>query len=231
MKFSNLFSILLSTTLLAACGGGGGDSSPVASAKTFDLKAIYATYLNNSYAYKISISGTVSGVSVAGSGNVTLGKLQSTQFEGNAALMKTSVITGTITADGRSIPYSGSSQGYYDSNYNPIGTSSDTYSVVNSSTAMPTAAKINDAGLWMILKNYSSSAKSYSIGSRSVSYALGADTESTAILTLIYTDKDTSGNITSTVSDKYRVSVTNSVVPLSESLSSPSSSVLFTFNQ
>ncbi len=230
MKLKSLISFLLCTTLLTACGGGGEDSSPIATAKTFDLKATYATYLNSSYAFKISISGTVSGVSVVGSGNVTLGKLQNTQFEGNAALMKTSVLTGTITADGRSIPYSGSSQEYYDSNYNPIGTSSDTYSVVNSSIAMPTAAKINDTGLWMTLTNYSSSAKLYSIGSRSVSYALGADTESTAILTLIYTERDTSGNITSTVTDKYRVSVTNSVVPLSESLSSPSSSVLFIFN-
>lgn len=231
MKFKILFSVLFSTAFLAACGGGGGDSSPIATTKTFDLKATYANYLNSSYAYKISISGTVSGVSVAGSGNVTLGKLQSTQFEGNAALMKSSVITGTITADGRSIPYSGSSQGYYDSNYNPIGSSSDTYSVVNSSIAMPTAAKINDTGLWITLTNYSSSAKLYIIGSRSVSYALSSDTESTAILTLIYTDKDTSGNITSTISDKYRISITNSVTPLSESLSSPSSSVLLTFSQ
>lgn len=229
MKLKNLFTIVLSTALLIACGGGGGDSSPVVSAKTFDLKAIYANYLNSSYAYKISISGTVSGLSVAGSGNVTLGTLQTTQFEEKTALMKTSVITGTISAEGRSIPYSGSSQGYYDTNYNPLGASSSNYLVVNSYTAMPTAAKVNDSGLWMNLTTYSSSAKSYSTGTRSVSYALSADTETTAILTLIYTDKDTSGSITSTIADKYRISITNSVTPLSEAMSAAGNSVLFTF--
>lgn len=229
MKFINLLSILLSTAFLVACGGGGGDSSPVATTKTFDLKATYATYLNSSYAYKISISGIVSGVPVAGSGNLTVGTLQSTQFEGKPALMKTSVITGTINAGGNSIPYSGSSQGYYDSNYNPVGTSGDNYSVVGNYIAMPTAAKVNDTGVWMTSVNYSSSAKLYPTGTRSVSYALSADTETTAILTLVYTDKDTSGNIISTITDKLRISVTNSVTPLSEALFTASTSVLFTF--
>ncbi|MBP6718808.1 MAG: hypothetical protein KA173_08080 [Rhodoferax sp.] len=217
--------------LLTACGGGGNNSTttPVASTKTFDLKTTYANFLQTTVSRGFSIAGSINGLSVTGGGTATLGALQASTFLGSPALVRTQTITGNISANGQTVPYGASSQAYYDSNYNPLGSSNTGFSVVESRTSLPTAAKINDAGIWMKMTNYPSSAKAFITGSTTVSYSIGADSESTALLTLITTEQDTSGKHVSSITSTYRISSNNSVIPIAESNLSTGISVTLTY--
>jgi hypothetical protein len=186
--------------LISACGGGGGGdapAAPVATAKTFDLKSTYANYLQSSSARTFRLTGTSSGIAITGSGNVTIGSLQSTTFAGVSALSKTLTLSGSLGVNGQTVPYSTSQQAYYDTNYTPLGSSAGVYSVVTSFSALPTAARINDAGSFLTMTSYPSSAKAFVTGTQSTSYSLAADTDNSAILTLFVTDRDSSGGIVS----------------------------------
>lgn len=218
---------------LTACGGGGGDSAVatplVVTTKTFDLKTTYANYLQTTVSRAFTLTGSVNGMTVTGSGNTTLGALQASTFLGAPALVRTQTLTANLSANGQTIPFGDSSQSYYDSNYNPLGASGVNFSVVDSRISLPTAAKINDAGVWMTMTNYPSSNKEYVKGSTTTSYSLGADSDSTAILTLIASEKSVSGQTLSSSVATYRISTSNSVTPLTESTQSAEGSLSLTY--
>lgn len=219
---------------LAACGGGGGGGdtavAPVATVKTFDLKSTYVNYLQSSSSRTFSLVGNSSGVAVTGSGSVTIGSLQSSTFAGVPALSKTLTLSGTVSGNGQTVPYSASQQGYYDTNYTPLGSSSGAYSVVTSLSALPTAAKINDAGSFLTLTSYPSSAKAYVTGTSTTSYSLSADTENSAVLKLFTTEKNSTGSVISNSSASYRVTTTNSITPLGETFLQGTTSLTITYN-
>lgn len=109
---------------LSACGGGGGggatSTGPVASTETFQLRTAYVNYVTETRSLPFTVTGTSSGYSVTGSGTATQGSLTSTTFESQAALQKTTTVTGSITANGVTTPLSSSNTTYVDSNYNPL---------------------------------------------------------------------------------------------------------------
>ena len=57
-------------TLISACGGGG-DSPVVQQPITYPLKSAYQAYLAASHTYTNTISGTIGGSQVTGSGTQT----------------------------------------------------------------------------------------------------------------------------------------------------------------
>lgn len=220
---------LITLVILGGCGGGGGGEAVIASIQTFNLQAAYTAYLSQSYTKAFNISGTYSGVNVSGTGSITSGTLQSGTFLGLPALVKTNSITGTFNANGQTIPLGLSTQSYYDSNYNTKGISGGNFSVVTMLNAIPTSAKVNDTGVWMILTNYPTSARSYSVGTSTITYAVNADSASSVLLTFITTEKSTSGSILSTSTEIYRVTSTNVVTPISESLLQGVSALTLTY--
>lgn len=233
MFFGKTLLALSVTAALTACGGGGGGttapSAPVATTKTFDLKSTYANYLQSSSARTFTIIGKSSGVDVSGNGNVTIGLLQNSTFGGVAALAKTTTLSGSLSGNGTTIPYGSSAQSFYDTNYNPLGSISSVYSVVSNYTALPTAAKINDAGSLLTMTNYPSSAKPYISGTSSVSYSLSADSESSALMTLFTTEKNTAGTVTGTSTATFRVTTTNNITALGETYLSGTTSFTITY--
>lgn len=222
------------TTILVACGGGGGGGggvvTPVATAQTFNLKTSYANYLQSSSSKNISIAGTTSGINVTGTGTVTTGSLQTSTFQGSNALLKTTSVTSTISGNGKTVPFGFSVQSYYDSNYNYLGFSGAYFLVVNSFSVLPTAAKINDTGTLVSLSSYPSSQfTTFANGTTTITYSLTADTETSAIFTLINVKKDTFGAIISTDTERLRITTTNAVTPLSESFFSSDGTMTVTY--
>lgn len=235
MMFRSTFSTLACccALTLTACGGGGssnaGATPPVATTQTFDLKTTYANYLQTTVSRAFTVTGTTSGVAVSGSGNTTLGALQASTFQGAPALVRTQTLTASLTANGQTIPFGTSGQTYYDSNFNVLGAIGVNFSVVASQTSLPTAAKINDAGVWMTMTNYPSSNKEYVKGTTTTSYSLGAESESTAILTLIASEKSASGQTLSSTVETFRITTGNSVTALTESTQSAEGNLSLTY--
>lgn len=233
--FRKIFSMLACccALTLTACGGGGGDSAVatplVATTKTFDLKATYANHLQTTVSRPFTVTGTVNGLAVTGSGTITQGALQASTFLGAPALIRTQTLTASLIANGQAIPLGTSAQTYFDSNYNPIGATGTSFSVVSSQISLPTAAKINDAGVWMTMTNYPSSNKEYVKGSTTTSYSLGAESESTAILTLIASEKSASGQTLSSTVETFRITTGNSVTALTESTQSAEGNLSLTY--
>jgi hypothetical protein len=204
--------------LLTACGGGdgGGSASTVSSTETFQLRAGWINYISDTRSLPFSLTGSVSGTAVTGSGTLTQGSLSNAVFESQIALKKTTVITGTIKGDGQSFPLGITTTTYIDSNYNPLGSSGPEYVVLVSGTPIPATARVNDTGIWYQSVRYASSAKTTRLGTATTSYALEPDTASTALLKIVTVDKDTYGTTTSTNTLTFRMTPTGGLTRLSE---------------
>lgn len=223
-----LAAVCLSVLLIAGCGGGG-DDGPVASTETFDLKSAWANYVSSASSRPFSISGMVAGESVSGSGTITEGALLPATFEGLPALSKTTIASATITVAGQSIPLSTSSSTYVDSTYLPLGSSGERYSVVTGVPSIPSSARVNDTGLIYTEINYPNSAKAYSIGTTTLSFALEPDTASTALVKLVAVDKDTAGTTIATSVTTLRVTPTGGLTWISDSTTSMDGTLTFTY--
>ncbi|MGJ8689603.1 MAG: hypothetical protein ACSHXZ_08790 [Gammaproteobacteria bacterium] len=186
------------------------------SKNTYNLKTVYEGLVTESEGNQFSLKGTVNGVTVSGSGNQTSGRLVSSSFEGVPALAKTSHGTMTINVFGESIPLAVSTQAFYDSNYNYLGLSGDEYEVVTSRNPIPTAAKINDAGVLYTATVYTSSSKVSTIGTVTASYSITYETENSIILTLINIKRNLNGSVTQTSTANHRVTKDNVFTRISE---------------
>lgn len=118
MKNMNLRALLVTfaSILLSACGGGGGgDSGPTTSTESFPLKSAWANYVTRNISQPFTMTGTVSGVTVSGSGTITRGSLEASTFEGAPALRKVSTMTATLSGGGTTIPISLTTMDFVDS--------------------------------------------------------------------------------------------------------------------
>ena len=227
-----LASAALIFLFLAACGGGaGGDGSGgSASATAFPIWQAWVNSLTKAETKSFAINGTVGGVVVTGSGSATFGSLASSTFEGKSALAQTVVATGTISANGQSMPYGGTSTMYVDSNYQPLGsTSGSDYLVVSGTPTIPQTAKINDTGTLVTFTRYASGAKATVDGTQTVTFALLPDSASTAILRLVSTDKSISGTVTATGFMTYRITPVGTLTRISEEYQEGSTSLTLTY--
>jgi hypothetical protein len=233
----NTIKLILATAsvaLLTACGGGGGGDggtpAPVASADTFPLTTVYANTLQSS-SNTYSISGVVNGVAVTGSGTVTRGALSSGTFEGSSAQQRTTTSTGSIVANGQTIPLNTSSIGWFDSNYLPLGSSGgEEYVVVVGSAVIPATVRVSDTATVYTANRYSDSSKTVLLGTDTVSYVVEADTATTALLTLISTERDTSNTLTSTSAQQVRITPSGTFTRIKETLLEGSNTLTFTYN-
>ena len=222
----NTIKLILATAsvaLLAACGGGGGGGTPapVASTQTFDLRAAYVALYTTPSSNQFTISGTIEGTSVTGSGTATSGSVSSGTFEGLASLQRSQTISGTLSGNGQTIPLTVTSTDWTDSNYVPRGSTGDEYEVVSGTPTIPTTARVNDTGMLFTAITYPDSRKQFRTGTVDVSYVVEADTATTAIVKLIRTYRDTGSTITNISTATFRIDATNRFVRLNETLVSP----------
>jgi len=232
----NKFKLLTATavlSLLSACGGGGGGvSGPVASAESFSLTKMWANMLTTPSTNNVTIQGTLnSGVDpVTGTGTISFSNLSAGTFEGKPAQKQTQTNAVSLVNKGQTIPINDKIDSWVDSNYTPNGESGyEDYIVVTALGTLPSAARINDTGNLYTANRYASSTKAVLRGTRTASYVVEADTASTALVSLILEDKNTSNVTTSKSTLQLRITPTGAFTRIKETYVSTTTSLIITY--
>ncbi len=216
--------------VVSACGGGDDSSGPTVSTAIFNLQAINRNAFTTASSNNFTVSGFASGFPVSGSGKVTSSAVVASTFEGRPAFQRTITVTGTAAANGIAIPLASSGIQWSDSNYLPVGEQAGgEYVVVTGVPTIPTAARVNDTGSLYMANRYTNSTKSTLLGTVAATYVLEADTENTALLTVIHEFKSKVGAITQTTSAQSRVSTSNAYTRIKENGTTPNSILTFTY--
>lgn len=209
--------LVLLVISIAGCGGGGGDDSgPVASTETFQLKTAFIASITSSSSSTFTLSGTSSGKPVTGSGTIVESSLTPATFEGVNCFKQVTTLTGTVSANGNTIPLGSTGTYFYDGNSNYLGYSGGSYSVVVGTMTIPVTAKVNDTGILFTEQEYSSSLKSVLLGTNTVSFSIEPDTATTALLKIIETEKDTLNTVVSTDIIVYRITPSGTLTKIYE---------------
>lgn len=232
LKLIKTISAVSALALMTACGGGGGGggaAAPVASTDTFPLTTILANSLQSS-SNTFTVTGTSSGNAITGSGTATRGSLSAGTFEGAAAQQRTTTVTGNVTANGTTVALNSSSVSWVDSNNVPVGESGGTdYVVVTGVPTIPATVRVNDTGTLYTANRYSNNTKSVLRGTMTVTYVVEADTATTALLTLINTEKDNSNTTTSTNSAQIRITPAGTFTRIKETAVEGSTSLVINY--
>jgi hypothetical protein len=213
---------IFTMTLIAGCGGGGGGSTPTQAAAavvvtSFPLQAAYKTRVANGSTRNANVSGTCSG-----SATTSDSAPSAATFEGASALSVTSTATLTFT---NCTPASsaGTSVGYYDSNYNPLGHSMASVEYGKFLTVpspLPTSVKVGDTAVFGTETIYSDSTKTTITGQRVLSFVIEADgtSTSTAVANLIVKQYNASNQLLYTEQGRYRIAADASLTYLTSDL-------------
>lgn len=205
----------LAALLLAACGGGGsgGSSGPVTSTLSFPLLSGFQTLTANGYAKSFSISGTCSG-----SGNSSKAPANvATTFEGQSALSSAESITMSFT-NCTPASIASTATGYYNSsNYYPLGFNNVgvNYGVYLTPPTIPSSVTVGGTAVIGTETLYTDSTKTVVNGREDLSYVIEADTSTTAIVNLIAKGYDASSTLLYTEQDRYRMTSTGALTPIS----------------
>jgi hypothetical protein len=232
LKAIKTVAVIGTLALMTACGGGGGGgaAAPVASTEAFPFTTAIANFVTTSSSNNYSITGTVNGVAVTGSGTVTFGNVSSGTFEGAAAQQRTTTATGSITVSGTTVPLNSSSVDWFDSNNVPLGESGgDDYIVVTGTPTIPATVRVNDTGSLYTANRYADSTKAALRGTLTVTYVVTADTATTVYVTLIREEKNTFNASTSTGSAKIRMNTAGAITRINETLVEDNSAITITY--
>ena len=219
----------VTVALLTACGGGGDDSPAVATNSSFPLAQVADALIKASGSLSVRMEGTASAAGqsfpLTGTGSVSTSNTASS-FEGTAGVKRTSTTTGTLQANGVSIPIADTSADFFGADNKPLGrTATGAYCVYANQTVIPVTAKIGDTAAWYSGTCYTGSSKTTKTGTTQVSYVLEPDTDTTAILKLVQKLTPTNGQ-TATATYAYRINTTGAITRLTESASLTDSGVL-----
>jgi hypothetical protein len=242
-QFSIITLALFTGVLLTGCGGGSGGGAaatapagPVTSTLSFPILQAYKSFIAAGTTKSFVVSGSCTGTASATSAPATTAAV----FETNlAALSAANTITFTLAnAPGitgcNTIPATTYTR-YVDSNYTPLGTNSPgvNYGVYLIAPIIPASGVIggaNGTGVIGTETLYTDSTKAVGAGRLDVSYVLEADTANTAIVNLIAKNYTTAGVLSSTEQDRYRISATGALVPLSMDVVYYSTGINLLFN-
>lgn len=185
---SATLSATLAALVLAGCGGGSSETpvqtTPVTT--TFPLAAAMASFARDTKPapFTLSGTGTSGGQTIAFSGN---GNISSTvaagTFEGATAQVKTLTTNITLTAQGQSSSLGDTSVGFYDANFQTLGSSAaSSYCVSTLSGGFPASVKVGDAGTWYSATCYTNSIKSVKTGNQALAFVIEPLTGTSAVL-------------------------------------------------
>jgi hypothetical protein len=159
------------------------------------------------------------------------GRARRSRLRGRRRPAKLTTVSATITGGGQTVTDTESGSDFYDSNYLPLGTqTADEYTVVNGSATIPQTARVGDTGTAYSDNRYTNSSKTSFLGTNTYTYALQADTASTAIAQIVGIEKDGLGATTYTRTLRYRITPAGAVTPLSETVTDSDGSMVFTYN-
>jgi len=215
----HVLAAVLAAVLISACGGGGGGSGTtggggVTSTSTFNVRSGYQARVNAGATDNYAVSGTCTGTA-----QIVNGAASPTTFKGAAALAATQNATVNFGTSCTPSLSTASGTNYYDSTYALLGstvTGVEYAEYANGTTpaGLPTGAKVGDTGALTSLTTYTDASKMTVTGSRTVTYAMEADTATTAILNVIVKTFDTSNALQVTQQSRYRVAADGSLTVL-----------------
>jgi hypothetical protein len=143
---------------------------------------------------------------INGSGTVVTSTLTAANFNGVTALRQTTTVAGNATIGTTNIPLASTDYDYLDSNYNYLGSDGgNEYRIVAGAYNIPTVVRVNDTGTFGTENRYTNSTKSVSLGTSTRTYAIEADTASSAILKLISTNRSASNALEYTAVQSIRI--------------------------
>lgn len=158
--------------LLVGCGGGGGSSN--SRSDTFPVKQAFRDLNKDGSTSNFTVTGTINGVSVTGSGSYISSAAVAGTFEGSSAFVVSNTLSGSITGNGNTLQLNYSSSSYFDTNYNPIGFEDDESYSTSTIEEWPVTVKAGDSGDLGIQTNYTDDSKSIMTGTIESSYAVTA---------------------------------------------------------
>lgn len=210
--------------------GQGVNSIPVVSTLSFPLQSAYKALVANGVTKSFVVSGSCSGVGTMISTPATT----AATFEGVAALSATGIFTATLTNCTPALTASTITD-YYDSNYTPRGFYSVgvNYGVYLTPPTIPTSVTVGRSGAIGTATLYSDTTKIVGNGTQVMSYAVEADTTSSAVVNLISKTYNASGTLIVTEQDRYRIATTGALTPVSSDIQYANGSTthwIYTYN-
>lgn len=204
--------------ILTGCGGGGGGSTgppppPPPPANSYDLQTAMAVLDTDSSRTPVNLSGTaMSGAgssSFMGSGTLSLSSGASGMFNGGAALLQTTTVSGTIMMQGMSMstPYSASVVNAYDTATGAIlGESQSTeFDVAPAPIMIPSSIGAMPVVLGT-LNRYTDSTLSVALGTIRISAGVelsSIDPGGQEVVQLTFKSYDMSGTLVATDTQSY----------------------------
>lgn len=229
--------------LLAGCGGGGGggDDPPLTSTQSFPLQTGYKNNVANGQSVSYVISGSCTGNASYFRSPATNnpagfeGVVPSLQVTSTSNISYSSACANTVSPD----PGANSTTLYYDSNYNYLGsTEASYYSYMDLPlVAVPMSVTVGQSGALGKENIDTDNTKTLHLGYTEGSYAVTADTATTAIITetiqVYRADPASPGNyyLATTRKEKSRISTDGTLTPVSIEIQSntvPGEVLIFT---
>lgn len=211
---------VMTSTLICACGGDANPDVPI------DLQQAWANYFEITGPQDFTITGTVNGFSVTGSGVETRNAKTASSFEGIAGFEKIYDTTGTFsyTDQGQTFTESldTSAAEYFDAAYAMLGrVTSDFYMVATSFNSDPIAAWVGDSGEIFTADVWDSAQKNVLYGTVTMTYEVLTDDSKTSVLVRLRMGTDSS---------LYRVKTTGEVSYVSATSESPEGVLTMTYH-
>jgi hypothetical protein len=222
---------------LNACGGGGGGTSfTPPPAATYDLQAAHTSLVNTGLTASVTLSGSVdvngTAVPFTGTGTLTYAPGTAATFNNVAAMLQTQSISGTVTAQGQSGPYSTSVDDFFATSDGAFlgENSGNEYDVVQTPMASPNSVVGGSSGSIGTVSRYTDSSMGVSLGTTQVTYAVTAATQTNGPLTVKVTNKiyDTQNTLVETDVTTYSLSSSNALAFTSGDVQSSSGNLTVT---
>jgi len=193
MHKSNVMAIVFAIFLGACGGGGGGGSSGGASTQdvSVPLQSAVANEVNNGITVNFSVSGTVEATPVTGSGTLKDDKAVAATLNGVAVLKTAETISGTVTANGASTPFSVSRTIFRNpATFAEVLEDLGGPVIVFPVYTYPASVKAGDAATLVTATEFSDNTQTTKTGSVTLAFSVAADTSTSLLVTFIETDFD-----------------------------------------
>ncbi|HSB94892.1 MAG TPA: hypothetical protein VLC91_00475 [Spongiibacteraceae bacterium] len=206
--------VLAPMILLVACGGGGGGGGSAAAPTTFPIAAAMRAKLTNGMQVPIVLDGRVFNLKVQGESTLFFGRAGAATFNGQAGMSSETNLSVNVTIESY-----GSSLGlysdtaYYDSNYNLLGSLSQSTidgngpsnSVVTAYHPLPESARVNDSGAFYEAITYAMQSQTTVKHNDVATYLVKADSANSVLLELTTKFYGLDDSLMETRIESYRV--------------------------
>ncbi len=226
LRYRASLSAAATAILMSGCGGGGGsDATGGTNTAAYPFLSAYKAKVANGETVHYSVSG-----SCAGSMTSIDTSPSASTFEGAAVLKVQDTTTASFT-NCTPASVTSNSVDYYDSNYNPLGSTGDQYGVFLVVPApLPTYVSVGDSATYGTETWYADGTKTVVTGTSKLSYVIEQDgtSNSTVIVNLKDDEYDSSGKLVGSQQNRYRLDGNGTLTPVAVDVQNGSTHLVLT---